>query len=170
MTTTDAFQVIERHQRTLPVDVHAIAREIGIPVYTHPLKKDIVGKIVSDGASPPSFEIYVNSQFDKPTQRLALAHELAHFVLHRDWITGQHADNLNFKSVDAILDESAEISAKALAASILMPSERIHELHSKGVYDTNDLAREFLVSTAAVRSRFGSNEALLTPEVDANTG
>ncbi len=112
--------VVARYQRNPPVDLDSIARDLGIKVYKRPLGKAIAGQIMRDRISggPSGFSIWVNSEEHPNRQRFTLAHEIAHFILHRDLIETGIVDDTMYRSS---LSNYYEVQANRLAADILMP-------------------------------------------------
>ena len=95
-------------------------------------------------------------------QRFAIAHELAHFLLHRSEIDrlGEIADNVLYRSGAS---ETIEYEANRLAAQIIMPEEAISERQQAigNNIDENivdQLAKEFGVSKAVMKIRIAAAE------------
>ena len=149
-------QVIAKYQETAPVDVIAIAKELGLNVWRmHSLPPSISGKIFRDslngGAS--GFSIAVNASEGPLRQRFTIAHEIAHFILHRAQLeAGDLIDDTMYRSG---LSTAEEVAANRLAAQILMPMELIQTLISQGVNEVPSLAARFQVSQAAMKIRLG---------------
>ncbi|HEY0522277.1 MAG TPA: ImmA/IrrE family metallo-endopeptidase, partial [Stellaceae bacterium] len=79
-----------------------------------------------------------------------LAHEIAHFILHRDLIEDGVSDDTMYRSKE--LSGYHEVQANRMAADILMPVmlvKRAAELQS----NPDLLARVFRVSPAAMKIR-----------------
>ena len=97
---------------------------------------------------------------DSPTrQRFTIAHEIAHFVLHKGRIGDGIVDDPLYQSG---LSNSEESEANAMAADLVMPvkfiKERLPQLREEGKdIDTiaSILADEFEVSPLAMRIRLG---------------
>ena len=86
-------------------------------------------------------------------QRFTVAHEVGHFVLHRDKLErGDLVDDAMYRSG---LSSSEETAANRLAADILMPFQLIRSLLSAGIRDPEALANKLQVSAAAMRIRLG---------------
>jgi IrrE N-terminal-like domain len=151
-----ALEIIRQHQRSAPVDVHRIARALGLAV--HPaleLGDGISGKLARDakrgGAS--GYAIFVNASEPLVRQRFTVAHEIAHFVLHRDRVGDELVDDAFYRSR---LSGRLEAEANRMAADILMPFPLIKELmRSEGLRDIPGLARRLQVSQAALKIRLG---------------
>ena len=147
-----ALDVVRRHQSTIPVDVWAIARDLGIEVRDVPMPDHISGKIKNLGGSPEHFSIWLNASHHINRKRFTLAHELAHYLLHRNEFV-EIVDNTMFRQDGGTLDSAKERQANQLAANILMPYPRIKEHRRQTRADLNDLARIFGVSLDAMRIR-----------------
>lgn len=143
--------VISRYQKTPPVDLEAVARELAIPVEYCNLGINIAGKITRDWqASPKSgFTIQINSMQHQNRQRFTLAHELAHYVLHRDLIESGVIDDTMYRSG---MSSYLETQANRMAADIIMPIELVRE-RRQAIPSTEALASEFGVSKAAMNIR-----------------
>ncbi len=71
------------------------------------------------------YAIYSNRKDPKVRRRFTYAHELAHFLLHKEHISDRLRENLLFRS---ILSNQQEIEANNLAADVLMPLPILNEL------------------------------------------
>jgi Zn-dependent peptidase ImmA (M78 family) len=133
------------------VDVEALARDLGLTLVREPsFHRDIAGKIVRDTHSPSGFTIYVNANDPRRRQRFTIAHEIGHFVLHRDLIGDGITDDGLYRSP---LGDHMERQANALAADILMPRRLLRTLWRDGQRSLAQLANRFDVSDAALRIR-----------------
>jgi Zn-dependent peptidase ImmA (M78 family) len=146
-------QIILRHQTTYPVNVTAIARELGVNVWEmNNLPPNISGKIFRDKLNGGSsgYSIGVNATEIYTRKRFTVAHEIAHFILHRDQIGDELLDDAMYRSG---LSTREEIQANQLAADILMPVKLILQLQSMGFTESRDLAKFLKVSEPAMRVR-----------------
>lgn len=144
--------IISRHTQSAPVNVGAIARDLGLSVYLdRQMPSDIAGKIVREAAGSPSrYSIYVNASDPARRQRFTLAHEIAHFVLHRDLIGDGLIDDGMYRSK---LGGEYERQANRLAADMLMPAGLVRGYYRGGMISYADLSGAFDVSTEAIRIR-----------------
>lgn len=94
----------------------------------------------------------VNRHEHRNRQRFTIAHEIAHYVLHRDVIGNELVDDTFYRSG---LSEQREWEANALAAEILMPWHLITEIMRGGERDVEKLAEALQVSPAAMNIRLG---------------
>jgi hypothetical protein len=81
--------VVRSHLDRLPVDLLAIARDLGISVeYNARFDEDptISGSIQSarDRCGAPTYLIRINGSDSVVRKRFTLAHELSHFLLHKE--------------------------------------------------------------------------------------
>ena len=140
-----------------PVKLAGLAGALGLEVFKSPLKPDVSGLIEPSDSAPSGFRIRINRHEMAERQRFTLAHEIAHYLLHRDKIGGGVVDNIMYRSN---LSSTLEVEANNFAADLIMPraliNKRLAELHN---LDTDDkitaLAERFRVSQAAMRIRLG---------------
>jgi hypothetical protein len=151
-----AGQVIAKYQKKAPVDVVALANELGLNVWeSHSLASNISGKIFRDPLNGGSsgFSISVNASEGFVRKRFTVAHEIAHFILHRRQLdNGELVDDTMYRS---LLTTKQEAEANKLAAQILMPDALIQSLISSGIREVEGLARNLQVSVSAMKIRLG---------------
>lgn len=150
------FSIIEAYSMLPPVNIQAIFNALGVEYRTEPMAPGESGRIekVKD-----HYRVTVNSNEGAMRQRFTAAHELAHFVLHRDLLETRHLDRLFDPSPDsnpsAPFTPQHEVQANRMAASILMPKSRVL-VQFKETTDVKELAKKFLVSPAAMKIRLKS--------------
>lgn len=146
------FDIIRRHQLQPPVDVYRLAQSLGLSVSEKGLGPDVGGKIVRRGGvlSPSNYEIVVNKEDHIRRRRFTVAHEIAHFILHRDMIGDGFVEDAMYRGP---FGGRAEVQANKLAADILMPYFLIEKEWHRGVRDQITLARQFEVSPKAMEIR-----------------
>lgn len=91
--------------------------------------------------------IRVNSIHNKKRQRFTLAHELGHYILHKNKTT-DFRDTTFFRNEDKT---SLEYMANDFASALLMPDEKVKECVKEGIRKISDLADKFEVSSSAMR-------------------
>lgn len=154
LLTDEQIQAIEKHQQSLPIAVGAIAKELGIKVLKSTMPGSISGEIrETDGI----VTIKVNRHDVKERQRFTIAHEIAHFLLHRDRLSGGITDDVLYRSR---LSDELEWEANRLAADIIMPTRLINpELQKHMNLKPEDrhkkVAEQAEVSLAAIKIRVG---------------
>lgn len=102
------------------------------------------------GASSAGYTIHVNIEDSPPRQRFTIAHEIAHYILHRDLIGDGITDDPLYRSS---LGQWYERQANKMAADILMPHQLVRSVYRGGVRGLAPLARAFDVSMDAMRIR-----------------
>lgn len=146
---------IDRHLLEIPVRLGAMAGNLGITVLLSTFSLGISGKIGSENGN---FVIRINRHEVRYRQRFTLAHEISHFLLHRDLIEssedGGWSENVLLRSNNASL--KCEYEANRLASDLIIPSDRLRE-ETKSIdrFITNegvqDLAKKFDVSVPAMK-------------------
>ncbi|WP_066767383.1 ImmA/IrrE family metallo-endopeptidase [Sphingobium sp. CCH11-B1] len=144
--------VLKRHQQTAPVKVGALAADLGLTVLKSDLPAGISGMLLRDPKDSQKWIIRVNRQEARNRQRFTIAHEIAHFLLHRDEIGGELTDDTFYRSG---LSERREWEANKLAADILMPWDLVRSLTDQRKLTPKELAGELEVSEAAMQIRLG---------------
>ena len=151
----NAYEVISRHQVEPPIDVKAIAEALGVKVWEARLPEDISGKLIPDpvNGGGAGYSILVNGAEGFTRKRFTIAHELAHFILHRRQIESGIIDNVLYRSGLSTLQES---QANRLAADILMPRHLVAKIFAKNTnHDIEVISNFFMVSPAAMKIRLG---------------
>ncbi len=147
-------QTIDKFQKSLPdkpVDIVKLAKEgFGLEVWHATLPPKISGMILKEDNG--KYAIYSNRKDLKVRRRFTYAHELAHFLLHKEHIGDGLRENPLFRST---LSNQQEIEANKLAADILMPLPILNDLAETQEYGVNDLAKIFDVSRSAMLIRLG---------------
>ena len=82
--TDEQKAIIARHLREVPVKLGALAKDLGLDVSVATLAYGKSGRISPSSTAKSGFAIRVNRHESKERQRFTLAHEIAHFLLHRD--------------------------------------------------------------------------------------
>lgn len=97
------------------------------------------------------FRIAVNSRHHKNRQRFSMAHEYAHYQLHRDQIGSKpEGERILFRNSER---NSVEYQANRVAGDILMPEAEFIEQVVRANGDVRAVSTFFSVSPEAVRTR-----------------
>jgi IrrE N-terminal-like domain len=151
----EKLAVVQKHTAEKPVRVGDLAVELGLRVTRSPLPPSISGLIKPTSVTSSGFEVVVNKFEPLERQRFTVAHEIAHYLLHRDEIGSGVTDTIMYRSS---LSSRKEAEANQLAALIVMPPEaveielaRLGGLHSPTVVE--ELAEQFRVSIPAMKVR-----------------
>lgn len=141
--------------KTAPVDVAKVAERLGLAIYQGDLAKGISGVLVRDPNynTPSGFVIFVDDSESFVRQRFTAAHEIGHFVLHKERVGNRVEDNYLLRSEG--FSNALEAQANRFAADLLMPFELINQLIAEGVTDVASLAKRLKVSEIAMGIRLG---------------
>lgn len=129
-----------------PLDVKNLAEKIGIIICQKPFNEDISGHLRLDG---DKWTITVNKLHHPLRKRYTIAHEMAHYFLHRNEEI-YFEDQIFFRGLER---SAMEWEANKFASEILMPETEFKRLLSEGTKGVEDLAKKFEVSTLALRIR-----------------
>jgi Zn-dependent peptidase ImmA (M78 family) len=121
------------------VDVVKLAKDLGLKVFLAKDGNDFNAEIVYN-EEVGEFKILVNEDHPYRRQRFSIAHEIAHFVLHKDLI-------ITAKKVSRAKKDSAnyeiEKEADKLAEEILMPESLVYEFSSElGIDKSRELSAD----------------------------
>jgi hypothetical protein len=150
-------EILDRYINDIPVAVGRLAHDLGLKVSIASLSPNISGLIEPSNDAEAKFSIRVNRYETDERQRFTVAHEIAHFLLHRDYIQTGIVDNVMYRSS---LSSRRETEANRLAADIVMPHAAVmRELEKLGGMRDDvaaaALARQFRVSVPAMKVRLG---------------
>lgn len=145
------------------VPVGQIAKALGVTILVSNLGPGRSGQI---SRGEQGYVIKINRFESKERQRFTVAHELAHYLLHRDIIDASPdgiQDNVLYRSG---APERIEFEANRLAADILMPEvslkKKMTELGGRVTEAAIDMmAEHFKVSKAAMEIRLGAVKNLV---------
>lgn len=111
---------------SIPVEIIRICNDLGIKVFETYIEENISGLVVVDEKKWEKYDsdkfILVNLSESPARRRFTIAHELAHYVLHRD---GQKL--YAHRDMKAGSENKAKIESEAnyFAANILMPESEV---------------------------------------------
>lgn len=146
-----ALETVREFTRSIPVRVGALAKALGLEVVEATLPLNISGMIEPRG---DGFVVKVNRFEPKERQRFTIAHEIAHYLLHKDRILNGVTDSVLYRSR---LSSTLEAEANRLAADIIMPRSAIENAVRKydivGDNEIRALSHDFGVSRAAMEIR-----------------
>jgi Zn-dependent peptidase ImmA (M78 family) len=150
--THEDRKTIQEHQENLPVNMGKLSKAFGVTAYIAHLNDGVSGQIIKDDNEADKYAIFVSDSDSKNRQRFTAAHELSHFLLHKDKIGDGIVDSPLYRGK---LSNRIEVEANKLAADILMPYDKINTEIDKGIKTISKLAEYFGVSTQAMKVRLG---------------
>ena len=154
----DEMEIVTRFSQDVPLDGVGLIRELGINYFEEPMCPHNSGRIVYN---KPFCIITVNSEELPQRRRFTAAHELGHYLLHRDLLDGKrHMDRLfadgGRSNPSGPLSPSYEVQANRFAADLLMPKAQLSRRYDALTDNYRQLADTFDVSPAAMRIRLSS--------------
>lgn len=157
MTDNSNMEIVRRHLREIPVKLGALAADLGIEVFKSSLNPNISGLIEPSDTAKSGFRIRINRHEPIVRQRFTLAHEISHFLLHRELIRSGVVDNTMYRSN---LSSRHEIEANKLASIIIMPDAAVEKLKKEleGLpldQKVSKMAEKLRVSEPAMRIKLG---------------
>lgn len=144
------LDIIQHHSKEAPVNIVGIANDFGITIKADNLSSQVSGVIKKDGVvnGIPKYTIIVNQNDNPYRQRFTIAHELAHFILHKFFIGDGIQEDALYRSG---LSDAMERQANRLAADILMPENLVKKLMFEHNNDVSVVAKKLEVSKEALR-------------------
>lgn len=151
----EADRIISAHQQTAPVETIEIAEALGIKVYkvgNWPENLSAMIRRDPERGGHSGYAIYVNAKHPRVRRRFSIAHEIAHFALHRSLIGDGITDDALYRST---MSNSVEAQANRMAADILMPWHLIRKATDQGIDTVEALAKHFDVSKSTMSIQLG---------------
>lgn len=128
----EAAGILKKYNITEPfVDLHKITRGEGLHIAIVQLKPEWENNIsgfYDDGTKT----IYVNRNISAARTRFTIAHELGHYLMHKDYIKSEKYKVLMRRNDWSINDKpDVEKEADAFAANLLVPLEILEKYRDK---------------------------------------
>lgn len=156
--TVNPMTLVERYGSDVPVPVFQILGELGLGPDFDFIPENVSGWIErqADGA----YRVMINAQHAPTRQRFTAAHELGHYIYHRNLLGAGVGDTRAYRAEGTPLPNAAirpvhERQANSFAANLLMPHSSINALRAQGVTSVQALAERLGVSQDAMRIRLG---------------
>lgn len=150
--------LIDEFTESAPVNIEALIRAAGLELDKKAeLEEGIAGEIarLDDGR----YRISANKEDHYYRQRFTLAHELGHYVFHRDLIGDGVDDTKMYRSTEdgnfynTKIKQQHETEANKFAAVVLMPKDLVVAKVEEGEKDPQVLSKVFQVSPSAMEIR-----------------
>ena len=132
--------------QTQPLNIKTLTEKMGLKLYYEDLGSNISGKIENKNGQ---WIITINKKQHGNRQRYTIAHELAHYCLHRNY-EKSFTDEVFFRG--KTLDKY-EYQANDFASKLLMPEDLFAKAIKEGKNSIEDLSNMFGVSSIALRIR-----------------
>jgi Zn-dependent peptidase ImmA (M78 family) len=133
--------------KAVPLDIGALMELMGIKIICSNTLPDNTSGILKE--TELGWVCEVNAKHHITRQRFTLAHQLAHYILHRDDETKEFIDYAYLgKSIN---NNRIELEANEFAINLLMPKADFKYYIQNVSKDSDDVAKYFKVSPLAVR-------------------
>lgn len=155
---TAVAEVIKGFLSEAPVKIEGLVEALGVDLERKAeLHSEIAGQI--EQLPNKKFKISINKNDHYYRRRFTIAHELAHYILHKDIIGAGLDDTKAYRSLNIgkfnnqSVTSQHEVEANRLAAQLLMPSELVREWFQELNGDLEALSKKFQVSREAMGYR-----------------
>ncbi|WP_277656182.1 ImmA/IrrE family metallo-endopeptidase [Seleniivibrio woodruffii] len=132
------------------IRVKKLAEQLGLRVIEKEMDSEVSGSLSKDNTG--IWEISVNSKHHKNRKKYTIAHELGHYIKHKD-CSDHFSDTTFFRNQSS---GSMEYAANEFAANLLMPEEEFKQVLREYGDDIETIADIFGVSVLAVKFRVSS--------------
>lgn len=155
------------------IKVTSIIRTLGLAYEERDMAEGDSGRLERCGGN---YRVVVNKNDGEQRRRFTAAHELAHYLLHRDLIQEHgHLDRLfsdDSEGPDPTepLNKTHEIQANKLAAEIMLPRKTIEMAYDRQADNVRELADQFHVSLKAMDARLKSLGLRTTADAHSQPG
>ena len=148
------LEIIQEYQRTLPVAVDEIAKELGLKSYRGIWDNGASGRIAKDRkkGGKSGYALIVNRDHSPERRRFTVAHQIAHFLMHKKEMGDSLVDDSLYRSK---LGGPYEVAANDFAAWLLMPWNMILHEVACGAETVEKLAKIFQVTNSCMAVRLG---------------
>ena len=155
MKEKELFKLAEKNKaKNGSIDIVKIATELGIEVYAEDGREDCFNAEIAYNISNNLYEIIVNKNHSINRQRFSIAHEISHFIKHKEEL--KKSGSLQRENRSDALEKEADF----LAEKILMPESLVlNELKNVlkntklSIFQINKLAKRFKVSIIVANIR-----------------
>ncbi|MFN3228596.1 MAG: ImmA/IrrE family metallo-endopeptidase [Asticcacaulis sp.] len=154
----DPLKIVELHINAIPFPIFQILEKLDLGPSFQTMNDDISGWI--ERVDQDRYRIAINKNHAHVRQRFTAAHELGHYIYHRDLLGRGVGDTRAYRADRTPFENAAirpvhERQANSFAANILMPQKSISALRTQGISEPRELAAKLEVSEQAMRIRLG---------------
>jgi len=147
-------ETINKYTAHIPVDIRGLVTAIGLALYRGPLgsNRGLIERNLRKGGFS-GYLIVINQAYPLGDQRVAVAHELSHYLKDRNRFTDRLVDNRMYSSG---LSNHVEEQADKIALDWLVPGKQLARIREEVGYDNaEELARVFKVPVQEMKIRIG---------------
>lgn len=154
----DPLSLANRYAERSPTAVFELLADLHLGPEFQELDDNISGWI--ERRQGGGYKVVINRKHALVRRRFTAAHELGHYIYHRDLLGRGVGDTRAYRAHGTHLDNpliqpTHERQANTFAANLLMPRPAIARLMGQGVQSTEALAEQFQVSRDAMKIRLG---------------
>ena len=132
-----------------PVNIMEVARVIGLSLAE--AEFSAANNHISGLLDYRNNKIIVNKEEPGNRQNFTIAHEIGHFVLHKDWITSNDYQPMFRQKESFNKKNEKEVEADIFAAHLLVPKYMLDKYYGKAVI--SELSVLFCVSELVIQNR-----------------
>lgn len=146
---------------SVPIDPEEVAERLNVDVVFAEFEEDVSEQVsgfiefldeTSEDYDGKEARIFVNSDIHPRRQVFTIAHELGHFLMHKNWAQSEEYQLLpRENSYESDGKPAQEVEADAFAADLLVPLQELAKVDGK--FNDRELANLFLVSEDVIRFR-----------------
>lgn len=128
------------------INVRSLVNAHNLGIKEEDLSPTVSGKLIKED---DQWEIIVNKNHHERRKRFTIAHEFAHYCLHKSE-SNEFEDTTFFRDQNS---SSIEYKANEFASEILMPKQLFDSAINDGIVTLSSLSKEFYVSIQAAKYR-----------------
>lgn len=135
----------------IPVKIIKLANTLDLKVYKSTFEKQNISGAIVKNTEKDEYNIYIKKDDAQVRQRFTVAHEIGHYLLHKEKLEDEHYDDIMYRGN---MSNEEEEEANYFAGCLLMNKEPLLKIY-RLLKDKKELARMFEVSEAAMSIRIG---------------
>jgi Zn-dependent peptidase ImmA (M78 family) len=140
-------KAIELKETSGYIDIIKLAKSVGIDIYfAKKIADENFNARIEFDKKDKSYKIFINPNQEMELQRFSIAHELAHFVLHKKLLEKKGVLN---KEPSNDIPVQEEENADKLAAEILMPKELLKQCLKENKITKKESIKKDIITTLA---------------------
>lgn len=166
MTNDEEMEIVLRHYKNIPINVYSLARDLKLEIKE--LSEEEISNALKNLPKPhngylsykdSAYTIYINESHTMQRKRFTIAHEIAHFIKHKEiLVTKVIINDEEINNLEYLIARSGfgflEREANEFAAELLMPKNTVMvKCIRKEFPNLRSIANHFQVSEQAMKIR-----------------
>ena len=158
----NVVDIVEKYRKMNPIDIEGLIRELGIELDKKAeLDDNIAGQI--EKSPENKFKISINKNDHYFRKRFTMAHECAHFLLHKNLLGDGVEDSKKYRKIEVTnfsnsIKDKHEVEANKFAAGLLMPLDDVRKDWESSNGNMVEFASKWQVSPKAMKIRLGLDD------------